>query len=328
MSVPVFNLGGNYMSTTNNNNFYDFGYKPTNTYQMPAIFDTPKTIYDYLNSHLYGHIEYKKVISTFIWKAIHGRTPGTILVAGESGSGKSEMIRILSKIYDSNINIVDGSTVVPHGYKGTNHLSTQLSVLDFNNEIFPPILVIDEFDKMLNRGNGSWSETGLLSELLKFLEGGLYNCGTDDKPRYVRTEKLSVILLGSFSSLTDQVQSYTIGFGCNKEDNSRIRSTLTKDQILSQLTPELQGRISQIVILNNFTEDDYLKILKDSNYSPIVKLQEQYGVKFFVSESKYYEIAREAFNSLTGVRSMNNKLEAYLDEELFNNPDVKEITIE
>lgn len=312
----------------NSNNFYDPSYKPTCSAEKSSVFDTPKSIYDYLNSHLYGHSEYKKVISTFIWKAINKHKPGTILIAGESGSGKTELMRILSKIYGTNINIVDGSTVVPHGFKGTNHLSAQLSVLDFNNEIFPPILVIDEFDKFIDRGAGTWSETGLVSELLKFLEGGLYNCGTDDKPRYVKTDNLSVILLGSFSSVTDHAQHTTIGFGCNEQPSPRTRSLLTKEQILSKLTPELQGRISQILILNNFTEDDYLKILKNSSYSPLAKFEGKYGVKFNVSENKYYEMAREAFSSMTGVRAMNNMIEEYLDEELFNNPMVKEITID
>lgn len=81
------------------------------------------------------------------------------------------------------------------------------------------------------------------------------------------------------------------------------------------------------MILDNFSEDDYYNILTDERYSPIVRLSREYGLNLSISDEKYHEIAHEAFVSHTGVRQMNNIVSAYLDEQLFSDPNIKEITI-
>lgn len=310
-------------------NFYDSSYKPQGHKRNinNNVFRTPQKIYNYLDSLIYSHSTYKKALSLFIWKHMNGHASGALLVAGESGSGKTEMIRALTKIY-SNIHIADGASVVPNGYKGNSSLATHLSSLDFQDKKFPPILVIDEFDKLCQKGTTSWSDTGLIAELLKFIEGGVYNSGTTDKPVYVDTTGLAVILLGSFSALTERNTSHPIGFNAYITDDAIVKTKLKKEQILTQLPPELQGRISQIIILESFTEDDYLCILRDKRYSPVIRLSQEYGLHMTISEEKTHEIAHDAFTSHTGVRQMNNAISAYLDEKLFTDPDIKEISIE
>lgn len=319
----------NYFEDTNDYeipDFYSDEYVPS---QDPDVsvetYNTPKKIYDFLDMHVYGHAEYKKAVSVFLWKAVQGHKPsGALLVAGNSGTGKTELFRVLKNIY-SNISIADGASMVSAGYKGNNHLTSQMSNLDFTSEL-PPIYVIDEFDKLLHKGKRGWSETGLLGELLKCLEGERVNIGTTDRPQWVDTCKICFVLLGSFSALTDRQISRPIGFNTPIETNSQ-RSKLTKEMILSELTPELQGRISQILTLDEFTAEDYYKILKNPNFSPISRIENEFGVHFNVSRKKYREIANKAFSDQTGVRSMNNAICQHLDKQLFANPEIKEITI-
>lgn len=289
-------------------------------------FESPKRLYEYLDSQVYSHAAYKKALSLFMWKHLHGHTSGALLIAGNSGSGKTEMIRTLSRIY-YNIHIADGASIVPTGYKGDSSLTAQISSLDFSSKNNPPVLVIDEADKLFHKGTTSWADTGLISELLKFIEGGSYNIGTTVKPRYIDTTGLAVILLGSFSSLTDCKPSHSIGFNADIISGFSSHIMLNKKQIMAQLPTELQGRISQVVILDNFSEDDYYNILTDERYSPIVRLSREYGLNLSISDEKYHEIAHEAFVSHTGVRQMNNIVSAYLDEQLFSDPNIKEITI-
>ncbi len=312
----------------NEPNLYDEDYRPQRykKYADLKLFESPMRIYEYLDAHIYSHSAYKKAISLFIWKHMHGHISGALLIAGESGSGKTEMIRILSTIYP-NIHVADGASIVPTGYKGNSSLTTQISSLNFTGRKFPPVLVVDEFDKLCLKGTTSWSETGLISELLKFIEGSTYNAGTTDHPRYVDTTDLAVILLGSFSALTDQRPSHTIGFSADLRPDSSPRILLKKEKIMEQLPAELRGRISQVVILDNFTEEDYFNILTDKRYSPVAKLSREYGLNLSISKKKYREIAHEAFISHTGVRRMNNTVSAYLDEQLFANPNLKEISI-
>lgn len=307
--------------------FYSDEYVPSQDSDAAAVtYNTPKKIYDFLDMHVYGHAEYKKAVSVFLWKAIQGHKPtGALLVAGNSGTGKTELFRALKNIY-SNIAIADGASMVSAGYKGNNHLTSNMTLLNFSSSDLPPIYVIDEFDKLLHKGKGGWSDTGLLGELLKCLEGERINIGTTDRSRWVDTSKICFVLLGSFSALTDKQNARPIGFNTSIDKNSQ-RSSLTKERILSEFTPELQGRVSQLVILDEFSAEDYYKILKNPNYSPIARIENEFGVHVTVSRKKYREIANKAFTEQTGVRHMNHAICQYLDEQLFENPDVKEITI-
>ena len=311
-------------------NFYDPNYCPKkeSSSEDPGIFDSPKSIYEYLDSHVYSHALYKKALALFIWKHINGHKSGALLVAGSSGSGKTEMIRALSRIY-KNIHVADGASLVPTGFKGNTSLATHLSSLDFLDEKHPPVLVIDEFDKLVFRSKSySWNDTGLIAELLKFIEGGSFNVGNTDNPKYIDTTGLGVILLGSFSALSEHPSSIPIGFSADIRPKSSVNKPLKQEQIIEQFPAELQGRISSIVILDELTEDDFYNLLKDDRYSPISRLCRDYGLNMTVSEEKCHEIAHDAFVSRTGVRKMNSIVSAYLDEQLFSDHTIKEVSIE
>lgn len=309
-------------------NFYDPGFHPKvqqQTYNS-HIFDSPMNINMFLDNYIYSHQEYKKALSLFIWKHVHGHSLGALLIAGASGTGKTEMIRVLSKIYP-NIHVADGASIVPTGYKGNSSLATHLSSLDFTDTEFPPVLVIDEFDKLVSKGE-TWRDTSLISELLKFIEGGSFNIGNTDNPKYLDTTGLAVLLLGSFSALTESAPTHRIGFQADILYDRSSNNRLCRELIMDQLSPELKGRISQIVILDDFSEDDYFSILTDERYSPIKRLSKEYNLNLSLSVEKYHEIAHNAFISQTGVRSMNSAVSAYLDEHLFSDPNVREISIE
>ena len=81
------------------------------------------------------------------------------------------------------------------------------------------------------------------------------------------------------------------------------------------------------MLLDPLSEEDYYRILKDDRYSPAARLSREYGLCLSISDEKYHEIAHEAYVSRTGVRSMNNTITSYLDEQLFSRPDLKEMSI-
>ena len=163
---------------------------------------------------------------------------------------------------------------------------------------------------------------------MPLLEGGVVNAGTDDKPHYVDTSKCAFILLGSFAHLYEKRnKSNPIGFGSRDSCGSDcLPESITVEKIFELLPAELQGRIEKTVLLQGLREDDYLNILR-SAYSPVNKIGQALGKKIYISESRAAEIANHAYNSKIGVRSMNNEINSIVNEILYKNPSIREITI-
>ncbi len=291
------------------------------------IFTTPKSIVEYLDSKVYGHREFKRQLAFFVWQIKHNHHPAALLVAGNSGEGKTEMIRALQKIYQ-NIAVTDGASITPQGYKGNNKLASALNMLDLNNPADPPIFVIDEIDKLILRG-GAWSDNELIGELLKLMEDGVLDISVNDREqKFISTQNVSFILLGSFSHLTDTSISKPIGFNTAIGDStSQKRKFLTIEMIKDALSPELQGRIGRIIILDPFTQSDFENILRDEHYSPVYKFEKEYGIQIHLKPGRRRQIAHDAYTNQTGVRSMTNEIARQLMNSLFEDPETKDIDI-
>ena len=195
---------------------------------------TAQEIYKRLDDTVYGMEEVKRGVSVFICKALKGiRSEKVILIAAESGTGKSFLIEELSKIVP--ITEADSSSITASGYKGSNHLTTILNKVDTSGNT-PTFIVLDEFNRLLQKGMSGWSETSLLPELLVLFDDKdvSVNTGTDEKPYWVNPKNLFFILIGSFSNLTDiTTNNNPIGFCVEMSSKSRThRKQITKEMIL------------------------------------------------------------------------------------------------
>ena len=293
---------------------------------LKKLFDNPRSIYNYLDSCVYGHREFKRALAFFVWQIKHGHRPSALLIAGNSGEGKTETIRALQKVY-RNMAVADGASITPQGYKGNNKLASAMNLLDMNDPAHPPIYVIDEADKLICRQG--WGEADLTGELLKLMEDGVLDIsGNEREQRFVSTENVSFILLGSFSHLTDQVSSNPVGFNVSIGSTaSPRRKPLTIEMIRDTLSPELQGRIGDIIVLEPFKQADFEHILKDERYSPIRHFEKEYNLHINIKPGKREEIAASAYINQTGVRSMTTEIARYLKDSLFDDPETKEICI-
>lgn len=313
--------------------FYSPDFTPShNILENRHILSSPRNIYNYLSERVYGQDEYKKAVSTFVYKALNGiNSEKVILIAAESGTGKSHLINELSKIVP-NMTVTDSSSMTASGYRGGNHVTTILNKVDITSKD-PSFVVLDEFNRLLDKGLNGWSDTSLLAELLVLFDDKdvQVNVAADDKqPIWVNPKNIFFVLLGSFSDITDQKSSNSIGFNADiKSSVTTHRPQITKDQILDHLSqwPELIGRISRIIINPNMTEKDYLSMLKDFRYSPVSKLGQDLGINIIVSPQKMRAWAKNAYESGTGLRGVKNHLLEEVDKALFNNPNVKEINI-
>lgn len=166
---------------------------------------TPKHLYDYLNEHVIGQEEAKKLISVAVYNHykrfmdnIYGFTndiennpfkdvtidKSCCIIAGKSGCGKTFMLRMLAKYLNIPFYIQDSTTLSESGYVGDDVENAVLGALRASNYNIQAtqhaIIVFDEFDKLSRRSeNPSITRDvggeGVQQSLLKLVEGTVVN---------------------------------------------------------------------------------------------------------------------------------------------------------
>ena len=296
-------------------------------------FGNPKDIYQYLDDHVYGHKTCKKKLSMFLWHMLYAQMNGnrkggrSLLILGNSGTGKTEFFRALSRVYP-NIFIANAAAMTPQGFKGEVKLYSGLKNLDCSAKNMPPILVIDEWDKVVSDEN--WNDRGkaLQSEALKMMEGTKLNIGTDEKPQYVDTSNVNFVFMGAFTGILKKEERKNLGFSAVPEqEGTSVSKEITRETLQEYgLMPEFLGRTQDFIVLDDFEEEDYVRIMEDVRYSPISKLESEYHIEVEMSQNKKREIAHTAFASGEGIRSMYTQLVSQAEDMLFEDCDARKLT--
>ena len=249
-----------------------------------------------------------------------------ILLIGDTGSGKTEMIKQIAKVLDIPCVIEDATQYTIEGYKGlsiTDMFAHLCIKADYNvDRAERGILVIDEIDKKSSSSDVSEIATsGVQYSLLKVLEGSEYFVLGDkdyDMDSFdFDSTYLTVILSGSFSSLKEK-QDKVIGFESVSNDEKRYEVCDLKK---SGIVPELLGRMSKIIYLNKLTRDDYIKILNESSLSVLLLTDEFYkslGINVVYTDYFIEEVARLALTKGIGARGLKTVFDEVLGEIEFD----------
>ena len=123
----------------------------------------------------------QKVINSNLDKDLIAKLKENILIYGSTGTGKTEILKRISKLYNIPIVIEDATSLSETGYQGRN-ITDMLEdlYLAANSDIElaeKGILVIDEFDKLAERKGDTESHVsrlGVQRSLLKLLDGSLF----------------------------------------------------------------------------------------------------------------------------------------------------------
>lgn len=231
-----------------------------------------------------------------------------ILVFGSTGTGKTEILKRISKLYNVPIVIEDATSLSETGYEGRD-------VVDMLDDLFHEadcnldnaekgILVIDEFDKLAEKSEDHEthvSRLGVQRSLLKLLDGATFYL---DDTKF-DTSKLTIVVLGAFTGIT-------IG-----DDYKNIT---TKDFIDYGIIRELIGRFSKTIAMNPLTKEDIIKILKESDFSPLYvykKLFDLLGVGFNYDDEFVEYIADIAISKESGARSLKTVVDECIGSALF-----------
>lgn len=213
----------------------------------------------------------------------------TILVAGESGTGKTHAIKVLAEITDMEAVVIDMTQITGTGWRGNNLsevLAGRLRNVDKKNGL---ILFFDEFDKCIGSKmeNENHRTFDVIPEFLKLIEDKEIMIESHDgKMISHRLDNAIFIFAGAFSGIEEYIEKRLkikrkgrrIGFSANKEEErpvepvDRLYSHITHaDFAAYNLNWQFLGRMTRLCVLNRLTEEDYMEIIRKSDDSTFLR---------------------------------------------------------
>lgn len=315
---------------------------------------TPRELIKELDKHIIGQEEPKRILSVAAYNHLLRLEnnlkcyeqndldsiieKSNILLLGPTGVGKTATIKQLARLIDVPFAITDATGLTAAGYAGKD-VDTILKTLLDNaggdvKKAEKGIVFIDEFDK-LARKSGHLSATrdvggeGVQQALLKMIEGDSVSLNSsntnfnllDSGGTTIRTHDILFILGGAFEGIYDNKKSdNSIGFSLFDEATIKEESfykITTEDLKEFGILPEILGRAPVICEFQNLTKEELKRILtepKNSIIDQIKRLMKMYKTDFDITDCALQEIAKMAYESKTGARSLRGTIEQIMQE--------------
>ena len=336
------------------------------TYNVDKL-PTPKEIKAHLDEYIIGQDEAKTTIAVAVYnhyKRINYNSnieldKSNVIIAGNSGCGKSLIARTIAKMLNVPFCIADCTSLSATGYVGEDVESILTRLLqNCNYDVKAAehgIVFLDEFDKIANKNSGNPSITrdvsgeGVQQAMLKLLEDGDINVPPQGGRKHpeqpfikVNTKNILFICAGAFVGLDKIVMSRnnrkSIGF--IQEDNSS--KEITEENVLDNVTtsdlrkfgfiPEILGRLPVYTHVNKLTKDDFIRILTEPKNAIIKQYKELFkidGIELEFDKEAIEYIAEKASENCIGARGLRGIVEKIMKKYMFELPesDVKQLTI-
>lgn len=319
----------------------------------------PHEIVSELDKYIIGQTEAKKLLSVAVYNHykrinIESNTniqKTNIMLIGPTGSGKTYLMKTLSKILDVPLAIADATSLTEAGYVGED-VESILAKLIRNADgsikrAEKGIIYIDEIDKLARKdvdGRGNYKDVGgegVQQALLKIIEGAEidvsleHNRGIPGRKVTINTENILFVVGGAFPGLdkivSKKYKNKSMGFTQRETENKNKKIDL--DNILSQVTsedvakfgfiPEFLGRVPVIVTLNKLNKEELKKILiepKDALLRQYRELLKVDGVDLEFSDDAIEYIADSAMKKDIGARGLRGVIEKQIYELMYEAP--------
>ena len=313
----------------------------------------PKAVFDYLDQHVVGQEEAKRVLSVAIvnhYKRINNPDAeveiqkANILMLGPTGTGKTLMARTVARYLNVPFVIADATTLTEAGYVGDDveSLISRLYIAA-NGDVEQcerGIVFLDEIDKIARKGESSTvsrdvSGEGVQQALLKLVEGTKCRISPQGSRRTPSTDSVEIdtanILFiggGAFVGLDqivkNRVQGTAMGFGAQLGMTSTVSVPATPDDLVRYgLIPEFVGRFSSTVSLQELSKDqliDILTTIKNNFVAQYKWLFKQDGIALDFDQDSLELIVDRTLQSKTGARGLHTELERVLLPHMFDLP--------
>jgi ATP-dependent Clp protease ATP-binding subunit ClpX len=307
---------------------------------------TPVAIVKFLDEHVIGQHEAKKLLSIAVYN--HYKRIGkkmeievqksNVILLGPTGSGKTYSLQMLAKLFDVPFAMADATTLTEAGYVGDDvEMVLGKLVVAAGGDIQKAergIIYIDEVDKIA-RSETSGRDVrgeGVQQALLKMLEGTTVTInptggkkGPTSSTQEIDTTNILFIVGGAFTTLTDSSNKKK-SLGIHSQKDSAKKKITHKDLVKFGMIPEFVGRLPVIVKFEALGVDDLAKILVE----PKNALTKQYKALFSLDDCEIeydaefiQRVAEKAHHEGTGARGLRSILENALSDLMFNVPGKK-----
>lgn len=304
-------------------------------------------IYDYFRERIIGHDDALKKACYYVWCYIKSLiyevddadevVRNNFIIAGCSGCGKTEFMRVLSKYVEEHVDgdllsvsRIDASTISESGWRGNNFedmIFATLSKRSGNSGI--GIIFLDELDKKLMPSyyNGRNISAAIQSNMLTAIEGSKdVMCRTEGLNLSVDTRRTLFIGLGTFDYIRNKhvATGKPVGFSDINMDDAFDRDywkNVTIDDVIEQgASDEFVGRFSDIINFCPLDKKSLIRIVKshiDHHYNHCASRQRVIH-KISYSNEFLDEVAQISLKSKRGAREMIHKLDDYLSTIYMN----------
>ena len=329
-----------------------------------AVFDirslpAPHRIKAALDDYVIGQEYAKKVISVAVYNHYKRVKTGTnsldeieieksnMLMIGPTGSGKTYLVRTLSRLLDVPLALADATALTEAGYIGDDVesvLSKLLAAADNDVEKAQTgIVFIDEIDQLAKKQNTNQRDVSgesVQQGLLKLLEGsevevpvGAMSKNAMVPMTTINTKDILFICAGAFPGLEDIIKnrltkSSSMGFESRLKDHydndpDILTKATTQDLRDYGMIPEFIGRLPMIFALGKLDREMLVRILKEpknailKQYQKLLELDE---VKLEFNEDALEAIAEEALSLDTGARALRSVIEEFMLDIMYEIP--------
>jgi ATP-dependent Clp protease ATP-binding subunit ClpX len=312
----------------------------------------PRAICDFLNTHVIGQDEAKKVLSVAIanhFKRLNNPdnqiAKANILMIGPTGTGKTLMARTVARYLDVPFVVGDATCLTEAGYVGDDVESLIARLYSAaNNDVEAcqrGIIFLDEIDKIARKSESSTvsrdvSGEGVQQALLKLVEGTRCRISASgnkkaSNPDLIDIDTTNILFIagGAFVGLDRIIQNRTqgtaIGFGAQlgTPDLAQNQSVTADDLVKYGMIPEFVGRFSNCVNLQALTKKQLIDILAQVKGNYVQQYQwlfDQDGIQLEFEPESLDLIAQRTLETSTGARGLHREMERVLLPHMFDLP--------